>query len=112
MSEMDTHDAALFDFLVTRFETEGWLLLGKIANPATGNAERHLDAAKVVIDLLGMLERKTEGHRSEEESRRLRGALTTLRLNYVEELARPDAGSAAGGTGEGDAAHDAPTQEN
>lgn len=102
MEGTGTHDEALFRYLVERLETETWLGLGKIVNPATGQAERHLDFAKLAIDVLGMLERKTEGHRTEGETKLIRTTLTTLRLNYVEEASKPDPpGSSAGSEGAG-----------
>jgi len=83
------HDEALFRYLVERLETEAWLGLGKILNPATGKPERQLEFAKLAIDVLGMIERKTEGHRSDDETKLVRNALTTLRLNYVDEVSKP-----------------------
>jgi hypothetical protein len=83
------HDEALFRYLVGRLETEAWLGLGKIVNPATGKAERQLELAKLSIDVLAMIERKTESFRNEAESKLIRGTLTTLRLNYVEEASKP-----------------------
>ena len=95
MENTGLHDEALFDYLVGRFETETWFALGKIVNPATGQSERHLEMAKLAIDVLAMLERKTEGHLTEAQLRRLKNALTTLRLNYVEEMSKPPAGEPA-----------------
>ena len=94
MEGTGSRDEALFEYLVGRLETETWLGLGKIVNPATGTAERHLEFAKLAIDVLAMLDRKTEGRRSEAESKRLRGTLTMLRLNYVEEASRPEPAAA------------------
>ncbi len=85
------HDEALFEYLIGRFETETWFALGKIVNPATGQPERRLELAKLAIDVLGMLERRTDGRRSDAESRRLRSTLMTLRMNYVEEMSKPEA---------------------
>lgn len=60
--------------------------LGKLKNPATGNIERDLEQARQSIDMLEMLRSKTEGRLSDSERRMLDGALTELRLNYIDEL--------------------------
>lgn len=70
--------------------------LGKIKNPMTDKIERHLDAARMLIDILGELEEKTEGRLTDPEKKMLQKALTELRLNYLDELNRPaPAGEAA-----------------
>lgn len=63
--------------------------LGKIRNPMTDKIERHLEAARMLIDVLGELEEKTEGRLNEGEKRMLQKALTELRLNYLDEMNRP-----------------------
>jgi hypothetical protein len=47
----------------------------------------------MAIDLLSELESRTEGHRSADESRLLQGALTDLRLNYLDEMKKSQAES-------------------
>ena len=66
------------------------MLLGKLANPFTGKAERDLDAARWHIDLLGAVEARTKGNLDAEEARALGQVLASLRLNYVEEAAKPE----------------------
>ena len=46
--------------------------------------------AKATIDLLGTLEKKTAGNLSEDEKRLLQHALYELRMNYVDEVKKPD----------------------
>ncbi len=60
--------------------------LGKLVHPMSGEVERDLAAARQSIDLLECLARKTQGNLSREEARALQDMLTTLRLNYVDEL--------------------------
>ena len=80
--------------------------MGKIQDPATGEMMRDLDLARTAIDWLEMLEEKTAGNLTDEESRLLRQVLTTLRLNFVDEREREasspaeDAGAAGSGSGE------------
>ncbi|MBI4862471.1 MAG: DUF1844 domain-containing protein [Candidatus Riflebacteria bacterium] len=62
--------------------------MGKIANPATGEEEVDLDQARLMIDLLEMLEAKTRGNLSDREKRMLGAQLTNLRLTFVDEVER------------------------
>ncbi|MCX7886457.1 MAG: DUF1844 domain-containing protein [Verrucomicrobiae bacterium] len=78
-------DTVRFLDLVSMFSTQGMIALGKLVNPTTGKAEKNLGAARIFIDLLEMLERKTSGNLTADESRVLRSALTDLRLMFVEE---------------------------
>ena len=64
---------------------QAWIGMGKIANPQTQDIDRNMEAARMAIDLLSELETKTEGNRSEAESKLLQGVLTDLRLNYLDE---------------------------
>ena len=83
--------------------------LGKLVNPVTGRTERSLEAARWHIDLLGAIAERTRGNLAPDEDRLLTQVLTNLRLNFVQEAARPEAsGSDAGETGSG-AAGDAAT---
>jgi hypothetical protein len=80
---------ALFGALVTSYASQAMVCLGKLANPATGEVERDLEHASVLIDMLQMLEAKTEGNRTDDETSMLRQSLSMLRLNYVDEVQRP-----------------------
>ena len=79
----------LIPYLVEMFRIQAWVSLGKVMHPATGKVERDLPGARLMIDLLAELETRTEGNRSEDETRLVRGTLTELRLNYLEEMKRP-----------------------
>jgi hypothetical protein len=63
------------------------LFLGQIPNPQSGEAEVNLELARMFIDQLEMIQEKTRGNLSSEESTVLRNALSNLQLAYVE-LAR------------------------
>lgn len=76
----------LFMGLVASLQMSAWLGLGKIMNPVTQKVERNLEQAKETIDLLGVVEEKTRGNLTDEESRALTHVLYDLRMNYVEEL--------------------------
>jgi len=77
---------ALFIAFIINLHATTMIALGKIASPLTQKIERNLEQARFTIDLLGMLEAKTAGNRTEEESRALKTVLTELRLNYIDEL--------------------------
>ena len=76
----------LFTQLVAIFHGSAMVALGKLKNPATDRIERNLDQARQAIDMLEMLKSKTEGRLNATEQRMLDGALTELRLNYLDEL--------------------------
>jgi len=58
--------------------------MGAYPDPRTGQAMVALDLAKLHIDMLGVLETKTKGNLSDEESTLLTRALSELRLEYVD----------------------------
>jgi hypothetical protein len=60
------------------------LFLGQIPNPQTGKGEVNLGVAKMFIDQLAMIQEKTRGNLSNEESTVLRNTLSNLQLAYVE----------------------------
>ncbi|HUJ09627.1 MAG TPA: DUF1844 domain-containing protein [Verrucomicrobiae bacterium] len=80
-----TEDTLRFLDMVGLFGTQAMIALGKLANPATGKAEKNLPAARLFIDTLEMLEHKTKGNLTPDESKVLQATLTDLRLMFVEE---------------------------
>ncbi len=58
--------------------------MGAYPDPRTGQAVVALDMARFHIDLLEVVEQKTKGNLTDEESRLLSRALNELRLEYVE----------------------------
>ena len=60
------------------------MALGMVPNPVTEKTEQDLPAAKYTIDLLEMLREKTDGNRTDEETKVLMGLLFDLRMRYVE----------------------------
>src|SRR5262245_19803449 len=69
------------------------LFLGQIPNPKTGEAEVNLDLARMFIDQLEMIQEKTRGNLTNEETIVLRNALSNLQMAFVEASgsARPPA---------------------
>jgi cell division septation protein DedD len=60
------------------------LFLGQIPNPQTGQGEVNLDLAKMFIDQLGMIQEKTRGNLTNEETAVLRNTLSNLQMAFVE----------------------------
>jgi len=73
-----------FARIVSSLATTAYSALGLLADPATGSRHRDLAIARQMIDWLGVLEQKTLGNLSFEESDLLSRALHELRLAYVE----------------------------
>lgn len=95
-----------FAALLTQFEALGLIGLGKLADPTVAEARPDLARARTAIEMLQMLEVKTQGNLAEAEARELRRVLTGLRLNYIDEARREPAttdGSQPPGEGPGEA---------
>ncbi len=86
-----TENTLRFLDMIGLFGTQAMIALGKLANPATGKAEKNLAAASLFIDTLEMLEAKTKGNLNSDETKVLHATLTDLRLMYVEESKAPQA---------------------
>jgi len=78
-----------FFALVLMFQQSVMLHLGKMANPATGKAERNLVQAKMAVDILEMLNKKTKGNLDKEEEKLISNVLADAQLNYASEAAKP-----------------------
>jgi hypothetical protein len=74
---------ASLSLLLTSLGTQALMALGQITNPLTNQAEVDRDQARHCIDLLGMLETKTAGNRTTEESRLLEELLYELRMLFL-----------------------------
>ena len=88
MSEQDMTkeqlDKALFSHLIMMLATSALQQMGRIPNPMTQKTEMNLEAASATIDMLDMLQAKTQGNLDDEESQMLNEALTSLKMNFVE----------------------------
>jgi hypothetical protein len=60
------------------------LFLGQIPNPKTGGPEVNLDLARMFIDQLEMIQEKTRGNLTNEETMVLRNTLSNLQMAFVE----------------------------
>jgi hypothetical protein len=73
------------------------LFLGQIPNPQTGQGEVNLELAKMFIDQLAMIQEKTRGNLTNEETAVLRNALSNLQISFVE-VSQTKPGPASTGT--------------
>lgn len=73
-----------FARIVSSLATTAYSALGLLADPAAGGRHRDLAVARQMIDWLAVLEQKTRGNLSFEESDLLSRVLYELRLAYVE----------------------------
>jgi hypothetical protein len=95
-----------FSALVGTILTPALHYLGAFPDPQTGRAVVSLEYAKLYIDLLAVLEEKTKGNLTAEESKDLTQALTELRSRFVEisravasHVAKERTGQGGGGMG-------------
>jgi hypothetical protein len=79
--------------LIFMFQTAALQQMGKIKNPMTDKIERDLQQAQISIDILDMLHAKMKGNLSPAEEKMFSGVLQELRLNYVDEAAKPAPGT-------------------
>jgi hypothetical protein len=73
-----------FADLVGLLSTQAMMFLGLIPNPATQKPETQLSTARYFIDMLSILEDKTAGQLTKEESYILDDALHSLRMTYMQ----------------------------
>lgn len=69
-------------FLIS-LSTSALVQLGEIPDPFTKKKGKDLAAAQQTIDLLGLLERKTQGNLDEDEKKTLEAVLYDLRMRYL-----------------------------
>src|SRR6266567_8618405 len=70
------------------------LFLGQIPNPKTGEGEVNLDLARMFIDQLAMIQEKTRGNLTSEETKVLSNAISNLQMAYVEVARETSKGAA------------------
>ena len=70
------------------------LFLGQIPNPQSGQGEVNLELAKMFIDQLAMIQEKTRGNLTNDESTVLRNTLSNLQMVYVEVAQQAPQGAA------------------
>jgi len=72
-----------FTTLIMSFNTSALYHLGEIEDPVSGGRNKDLMLAKHTIDTLALLQKKTAGNLSAEESELIENILYDLKLRYV-----------------------------
>jgi uncharacterized protein DUF1844 len=80
----DERMAALFANMVLQQTNLAFVFLGKVPHPETKQTMKDLEAARMFIDQLEMLEAKTKGNLNKEEAALLKESLMSLRLTFVQ----------------------------
>lgn len=83
-SEAGSLPPANFETLLTTLATQALFAMGAVPDPRTGQRIAHLDLARHHIDMLTVIEEKTKGNLSDEESNTLATTLFELRQRYVQ----------------------------
>jgi hypothetical protein len=73
-----------FTAFVMSLATTAAVHFGDISDPVSGTTQANLPAASQMIDILAMLQDKTKGNLSSEESELINNLLYELRMRYVE----------------------------
>ena len=82
-------DPASFLSLIMSLASNAAASLGMMPHPVTGESGVDLNTAKHWIDVLGMLEEKTQGNLEEQEAQVLETLLADLRMQYVSFTSAP-----------------------
>jgi Domain of unknown function (DUF1844) len=77
-----------FASFIFSLSTTAMYHFGDFPDPVTKESRRNLAAAKQTIDILSILEAKTEGNLAEDEKQLLEGILYELRMRFVKEMTK------------------------
>src|ERR1700722_3623398 len=81
--------AALFANMVIQQTNMAMMLMGKAPHPETGQTMKDMEAARMFIDQVEMLEAKTKGNLNKQEEGLLKQALAALHMAFVEAVNAP-----------------------
>ncbi len=73
---------ASLEMLLMTHHTQAVMALGMMPDPMTGDTSANKDAAKFHIDMLSVIEEKTKGNLTDEESEALNSILHQLRMAF------------------------------
>ena len=88
----DARDPASFMNFLMMLAQNAASTLGMVEHPVTHQRDVDIDAGKHWIDVLGMLQKKTDGNLTPPEKRMLEGLLADLRMQYVSLVNSPQQG--------------------
>lgn len=72
-----------FGMFLSSLSMQAMMALGELPHPVTQERQEDLEQARYLIDILGMLQAKTQGNLTAEEGQLLEGLLYELRMKYV-----------------------------
>ncbi len=75
---------ASLTYLASSLAFQASMSLGLMPDPISGKQEKNLPQARHLIDMLEVLQQKTEGNRSPDESEDIEAMLYQLRMAYVQ----------------------------
>lgn len=86
MSQSKEESPSEIDFstLIYSFATGALISMGLAPDPQTKKVQKNIPMAKQNIEILAMLQAKTKGNLTEDESKFLDNILTEVRLRFVE----------------------------
>ncbi|MCP4024219.1 MAG: DUF1844 domain-containing protein [Desulfobacteraceae bacterium] len=73
-----------FSSFILSIYSSGLVQLGKVEDPSSGEKNKNLELAQHTIDMMAMLEQKTQGNLTGEEENLIRTLLSEIRLAFVE----------------------------
>ena len=85
----DARDPASFVSFLMSIASNAASALGMMEHPVTHQRDVDIELGKHWIDILGMLQKKTEGNLAPQEKRMLEGLLADLRMQYVSLINSP-----------------------
>ena len=88
----EARDPASFVSFVMSIASNAASALGMMEHPVTHQREVDVELGKHWIDILGMMQKKTEGNLTSQERRMLEGLLADLRMQYVSLVNSPQQG--------------------
>lgn len=74
-----------FTNFILSLSTSALLHLGGLPDPSVEKTKKNLPAAKQIIDIIDMINEKTKGNLSEQESKIIQGILYELKMLYIKE---------------------------
>ena len=75
---------ATFESLVSTMATQALFALGEIPDPRSGQRMVHLDLARHHIDMLSVIEEKTKGNLTDDETKMITSTTYELRTRYIQ----------------------------
>ena len=94
----DARDPASFVSFMMSIASNAASALGMMEHPVTHQRDVDIELGKHWIDVLGMLQKKTEGNLTPQEKRMLEGLLADLRMQYVSLINSPQQARRFSGT--------------